>query len=483
LPVLVTCQTRRLQLLNVNMIVLAGYTAPRDNIVKRPSEQIIGNVSYNSLLDSGKRQMYILGKRYRKEFSTFLASIKGTSNSISIRALNNMPGVMSAWALSLGMLPDNQKLDTPYPTEKAKPRFAGKAPSPVNFTSPLPASEPLKRISFSDFEQTDYLFQLSSLYTCPNFNINIVKKEIKRLSKKFTFDESFNKVSEYMQYDPENIDFMKSTSKLYRSSRLFEFLEAMNSVGLNTKFPTNSKEYKDLQVAHEAYMTSITANSDTLNLLNSPIASLILQNIEHTRGISEKSQDEGKKMNIYMGHQKFMIGILNFLGLYKPECAYKPYTDGTESPSTCVEFPRPGASILIEFYKEDFGTDIKPAFSNYYVNIQYNGRSVGLGQKSMNNNDEDGLIEYDEFVRFLNAKIIRNWEGACGLGEIEKADSQERSSITWVILLVVFNIIVFISLGCTMICFKLMSKASMIEDKPENDRCSTDLKIKLSENN
>lgn len=477
-----------LKLLSVNVIVLTGSSAPRDDLIGKNSDEIFGNVSYNSLLDSGKRQMYLLGKKFSKVFSDFLDSIQDKSK-IKIRALNSLPGMMSAWAFSLGLVPDQYKLTNPYPTEMIKPRFAGKSPPKQKFTSPLPGAEPIKRVEFSDFEQTDYLFQLSSLYTCPNFNIRIVQKEINRLSDGFRFHDSYTKVCQYLKFNPDEVSFLKKTSKLYRSSRLFEYLEAMASVGKDTTFGRNTSEYNELRIAHEAYLTSIISNSETLNLLNSPISTLILAGMKYTKEKSATDIEIGKKFQVFVGHEKFMIGMLNFLGLYKPECAYKPYMDGTDSPSTCVEFPRPGASLVIEFYKEDFGTDVKPAFSKYMVNILYNGRKVGLGQKSLATNDEKGFIDWEHFLKFLEPKVVKNWEAECGLGEI--GDLPSQSIRNWVILLVIFNLTVFLSLGCFMVCFKYVGKTSPGDDKsekPENDKADTDhfssdLRTRLATNN
>lgn len=472
-------QTRRLKLLNVNAIVVHGMAAPRDNLLKRDSDQLLGHVSFNSLLDSGKRQIYILGKQFAKEYKDFLSKIKEPSK-VQIRALNSLPAMMSAWVLTLSMLPDEVTLTTPYPTEAAKPQFAGAKEIENNFSTPLPGADPLKRVSFSDFEQTDYLFQLSSKYTCPNFNVRIVIKEINQLSEKFKCDDSYNKAVDYLKFD-SSAEFMKEVSVIYKASRVFEFLQAIDSINPDFPLGSTSVDYQNLRKSHEAYLASILSNSDTLNLLNSPIGNLILFSINDSITKESTNPNDGRKFNLYVAHEKFMLGLLNFLGLYKAECAYKPYLENLDPPSSCVEFPKPGASLRIELYKEEVG-DGKGGepYSSYFISILYNGMKVGMGKKEVALNSQDGMIDWDTFKEFIQSKVVSDWEEECGLGGIGK---EELSNTNWVILLVVFNLIVFFVLGCAMFCISYVSKkreAQSEDAKQEEENRSS--KGKLKEN-
>lgn len=464
---MVACQMRKWTLLDVSVVVLTGSAAPKDRLADISADKLFGDVSPDTLLYSGKRQMYLLGKVFRKEFSSYLGSTNEKSQ-INFRTLNTLPGLMSSWALSLSLTPDFDKLETPYTTERAKPRFAGKTPQIATYDSPLPGRDSIKNISYSAFDDTDYLFQLSSLYACPNFNVRIVGREIKRISAKFRFEDSYKKVSDYIDFQESRL--LNTSSRLYRASRLFEYVEAMHFAAVGNSFPADSQEYRDLEISHQAYITTIFADRDTLNLMNSPIFNLIKANIEDAKNRSTTGVKTSNKFSVYVAHKKFVLGILIFLGLYTPECSYRPYIDGSPPPADCLEFPKPGASIIFEFYREDFGTDIIPAFSNYWIRIRYNGKTVNVHDNGNRVSNENGYMEWNDFNALLKSKLVKNWEEECGLGGLIDSMSLRSTSKKWVGLLLVFNVLVFLLLGCVIICLKLFGKRINPDEKPEKDK-------------
>ena len=435
---------RKFEIVNVNVVVRNGIAAPRENLLKISPEAAIGNSSFNSLLPAGKRQMYMLGRQLASNYSRLMADYP-KNVSLRIRVLNNLPCRMSAWALALGLAPDNVSIG-PTLTKKTQPPF--KNQNVVNqFTSPLPGAWRINDVSYSDRGVTDYIFLLSSKDSCPNINTLSIKLVIEEMSRQFPYDQSYQAVASKVGFDESLIKFEK-VSKLYLASRLFEAVQALNTVNSDLAISPTSQEYRDLQVSHAAYTFSTVSKEHRLSLLNSPLVNSMIGNMQHSIDLDRNNSEVSKKISIFIGHDKFFLAFLHFLGLYKSHCAFIPYLNKREPQGNCVNYPEAASTVQIEIYKEVFDTD-QPYIQDYYVKVLYNGEQVRLGSKEPPF-DHQGFIPWEDFKRYMTEHIVKEWEVECGLGSISY---QEPSRHNWVLLMVLFNLLLFCFLGGAMYFF------------------------------
>jgi large-conductance mechanosensitive channel len=457
-------------LINVNLLVRNGIAAPRENLLKADPDQLIGNLSFNSLSNAGKRQMFVLGHKLNREYGDFLADAR-THNNVTIRALNSMPCMMSAWALSVSLLKDDSVIETRSNT-KLKALFSNKSSPETYFKSPLPGRFSITPVKFSEFEVKDYLFSLSSKNTCPNINTLIVKKEIRNLSEKFNFMESYERVAKALKFDPEKYG-LTGVTQLYKAARLFEFMEAINAARPDPLFNSSSKEYLDLKKAYVTYIVSTVSTNATLSLLNAPIVNVITANMNNS--ITEDRAGRvatTKTLNVFVAHDKFMVAFLRFLTIYDSDCAFKAY-HMLKPDASCLPFPDPGATIEIRLYRDN-GVKGRNAGPRYFVQIYYNGMLKNLKKQTQT---PDQRIEWNHFQDFLKNKIIEDWEKECGLGSIPFAP---KSNIVRVVLLLVSNIVIFLLIAMAVFyCYwrtqnaKKDRKNSTLTESPNLDELLT----------
>lgn len=436
----------RMTLLNVNVIVRNGNASPRENLLDLSGEESpIGNISFNSLTGAGKRQMLVLGEALAKaHINVTQRALK--NDQVHIRALNNLPYTMSAWALSLALFPDKFNI-TNVLTTKMKPQFPGQSLK-TRFDSPLPGGYSLIPVRYTAFDTKDYLFLLSSKNTCPNINTQRVRNEINRLSEKFPYQASYDKVAAALKFNPENHN-IDGNSKLYLASRLFEYLEAINSVSTAPAFSNSTQEYIDLKRAYNAYIVSTVFSNESLGMLNSPIINVVLASMAETiaedKAFLNSSLSKAHRYGVFVGHDKFIVALLRFLGIYDGQCAYDFYFNTSTPKKYCVAFPEPGSSIEFRLYRKD--PEDSEAFweyePTYFIQIYYNGRLKNLKSRTQR---EGSAIDWENFKNFLRDKITPNWEVECGLG----SSFTPQSNDTRLLVLIASNIVIFffMALGC-----------------------------------
>lgn len=454
---------RKLLLVNVNVITRNGMSAPRSDLVDLSPESLVGTSSFDSLLPAGKRQMYILGKHLAKNYSYLLSNINRQAN-VTLRAINSLPTLMSAWSLSAGLLPDNFIVGEELPS-KAAPLFKKKTVK-HEFTSALPAGWDINKISISKLDKIDFLFNLSSKNSCPNINTVQVKKVIEEMNEKFSFEDSYQKVATALKFNPESHN-LKNVTKLYLASRLFEILESKLSVDSTFHITKETKEYQDLKKSHSAYIFSTVSIENSLKLLNSPLGMTLLGNMNKSILADRFKSGDPRSFSVFIGHDKFFLAFLHFLGLYKSHCAFGPYLKNSQPQSSCVDFPDPGSSIQIELYKEVFDDEEENFFPDYYVKIHYNGAQVGLGTKDPPL-DNLGFTPWKDFRDYMKDHIYRDWDLECGLGGVYI----EPSRSNWIMLMVMINLLLFLFLGVVMYWFYNRKESLSPPERKNSDRLS-----------
>ena len=408
---------------SVLMIARSGASAPRQPM---SSNQAINSwmdnstVIANGLLPIGKRQIYLLGKQMRKDYSTLVSKMNGTYNDYSINSMSVPSALGSVQAFVLGFSPDQTTLDWDRYKSTIPILFPQSgSPDPVSaFKTPLPAGVKPLRVNLTKDGEVDYLYELSSPDVCPNVNSKTVESIIASWNTQFRFFDSYNKAVQSIEL-ANSLSYFNQSTILYRSARIFEFVAAQALSGQAPVINSSSSVYKDLQTSYEAYTMSTLADRRTLQVVMAPLISDIVNYFRKQANVTAKQRT---RLQVYFGHDKFVLGILTLLNLTTPDCVGANYsgTKNTNQPKDCVDFPRPSANLIFEVYRNILD-------ESRHARLVYNGKAItklaGVGDMD----ERTGLIPLDSLIKFLNSTdlVVKDWQNECGIMAAEIPNNKD----------------------------------------------------------
>lgn len=417
---------------SIFVVMRGGLMPPRNEFTSSTVNDEMGGVDKTSLTSVGKRQMYLLGRSIGEEYENKGLKIEGR-DSIRLYSQNEVAYITSARIVGFGFARNKNEFKHNSKNPKIHPKFFSTSLPPDFYTS-LPAGLQPIEINLKTIESVDYFFKLANRYTCPNINLKIVAMQIEKLNEVFKYQDSFSAVLKRYGLSNEKVSKLHNTSSLYKAARVYEYLYILKHTSDVPPIDLEEKEVLDLKRCYEAYYTSVVAHTDLLKITTAPLLIDILAGLD-----SEKESQV--KASFYIGNDKFMSSIVNTLGLFQPDCAYLPYTQGSSPPYNCSGFPYHSANIVIESLS--LQSDSAKTTDKKYVRIRYNGEYVSLDHAS---NTPEVPIPFEDFKKALQERVFMDWKERCGL---EFRLEQSSSILVWMMLLLLFNVLIigFFCLG------------------------------------
>lgn len=434
----------------VTVFTRSGSEAPRSDLSKKKTD-LFKQSQPNSLLPAGKRQMYLLGKQLALEYPRVWENVMVTRNYTLI-SMNRIVQRVSALALFAGFLKDTTIMEENQDQSKFMPPFAGQA-NGVNFRTPLPEGMLNILTQIANYDNIEIMFDLTSKNTCPNIDLNSVRREITRVNQNFTFEDSYQTIKERLEINDQQ-DEMQGATTLYKAARLYEYLRALRDSSTETIIKENDPAYQDMRKAYEAYVTSTLPNKNFTRITTAPV--LIMSTYQFADFINRKETVKyisSTRFMVFSGNDKFLIGLLLNLGLYSRECAYGPYSSKLilRDPLRCVEFPEPGSSLVFELL--NIG-------GRAFVQVKYNGQPMPLYGSSFAYNPIHPPLHDIPFERFYELmKEMVDWEFAESCGLSDRSPVSQVKLEKWLLLFVLW-------LGILMIVFSVMIYFFYLKSRP-----------------
>jgi hypothetical protein len=444
----------------VTVFTRSGSEAPRNELSKKKTD-LFKYSQPNSLLPVGKRQMYLLGKQLAKEYPRVWAQVMQTRNYTLI-SMNRIVQRVSALALFSGFLRDSTVLEIKGNQQKFMPPFTGRADS-VNFATPLPEGTLNILTRISNYDNIEIMFELTSKNTCPNIDLNSVRREISRVNQNFTFEDSYQEIKQRFEINDQQ-DELQGATMLYKAARLYEYMRALRDSSTDAIYDTD-RGYEDMRKAYEAYVTSTLPNKDFTRITTAPV--LIMSTYQFLDFIYRQETvkySSSTRFMVFSGNDKFLIGLLLNLGLFSRDCAYGPYSSKTflRDPLRCVEFPEPGSSLVFELLDID---------EDWYVQVKYNGQPMPFYGTSFTydpNHRPIYDIPFGHFYELMKDTVDWDFAESCGLSD--RSSESEVKLEKWLFLFVMWLGILMIVFSAMIYFFYLKSRpASVNQPDAESD--------------
>lgn len=452
----------------------SGISAPRQPMsadFTYNSWMINGSVSSNTLLPIGKRQMYLLGLQMQKDYSELVRKIKNEKSEIELNAMSLPSALGSVQAFMLGFLPDTRDLNWSDYESRIPILFPGESSKESPFRTALPAGVRPLRLSTTRDGEVDYLYELSSPDVCPGVNSKVVESLIAKTNSAYTFNSSYAEAVRKIHL-AEDLSYFNTSTILYRSARIFEFVYAQALSGETPLIEPNSRVYKELQMSYEAYTVSTIAHRQTLELVMAPLVSEIVKYLTNQANVTLSKKP---RLQAYFGHDKFVLGTLMLLNLTDAECYLRRYAsaDPLNFKENCGIFPMPSSSVIFEVY-QDSNT------KSTSVRLLVNGRPA-LQIPGLEPNPTTGFVPAEKWITHLGmvCQALKNWKEDCGI--ILQDAPRNNDLLIWLFYFSISTVGLIILLGAVVWSIYWKSKEEDLSFTTSNNSNAGDEEMNLDD--
>ncbi|KAL4438068.1 hypothetical protein ABPG74_016847 [Tetrahymena malaccensis] len=416
---------RELQMVQVLFRHGARYTM-HGNILKDDPEREMLIDNRGQLTEVGMRQLYLLGKKIRRNYITDQNFIDQQYNKqqIHVQSSNVNRTLQSAQSFMLGLYPIGTGFQIPTGVKS-------ELLSPPSFTN----SDSDKELLNENFANNQalpsgfYPYPIHSLGNhdhilnppCPAED-EIVEKQYKKAEKQI--QEEINKYTQEIHTITKKLG-IKGNYVAKNITKIQDIINTQKYRGID--YGITEEEYQ-LVMYLKAYVKILQQFTfDYSRLISSPLFNYIFSHFDNK--INDKTS---LKMIIESTHDSQIMPMLVMLQLINADCLKADYDNETNN---CQKFPPFASNFIFELYSV--------AKDEFEIQIKYNGNYIKVcGDKI--------FCSYKEFKNQILKKLVsmEDYPNQCGLtAESNFGKSDKKSYIpVWIIVLIVILVLVIIGL-------------------------------------
>lgn len=378
------------------------------------------------LTSTGKRQLYLLGKKIAKEYPEIFNE-KLKSKNIQIRSLRTERHFSSAQVHLIGLLKRESKISFAETDQRLAPQFPiTKEQMTLSTKSSIPGDMPTSLI-FSDYLAEDTRLRLFSKLVCKNLKINS-QDYYEEFGQKMKMKPEMERMVEKLKID------RKPKESLAECYLIAEYMISKYYSDPNSGLDPNDPDFQKISKCVGVYKFKHVEDDSQINLIASSIGLRIISYLNRRSSEIFNGQKNQVPIFIYYSSENDLLGpLLKSLGILDPECLSNQLLSKNEK-IECVNFPIFASNLVIEL-------EMDSVTENFYVNVRYDGKYYKVCSES--ENETKFSCELEMFTREIKKVYDPEWYETCGLDYII-IPKKSNWNMNLVFFLVGFNILMMI---------------------------------------